>query len=436
MLVPELFQHVHVRGIAGLGLFARRQRQLFKQDLTELLRGVDVEFPAREAVDLALAVGDPSAQHLVEAVQGVRVHQNAGDLHLRQNPAKGQIHFIEQLFAADLAQGSVQHRMQGEDCGGLGLQHRACGLICGHALRRKRFGLRELGVEIFHRELGKLVLAACRIQQIGRKLGVKDDPLAGKTPLQQTALELLRPVGQNGNASRKQGVQTGFPGVSQGLAAQDRHPAALVHGKGLQPLVGADGDGLPAQAVQPGGNGPGVRSGRGDGLRRRGRWRERKLLRLRGAETVLVDQLHKVQPQEEVVERAAVRLADAGVLRRKVPDRSVRADRRQLVGEVGAILSGLQLVVELALHILPAQMRIDPVQGPEAEQKVGGGLGADAGHAGDVVGGIAHQSLEVDQTDRLEAVFGFKDLGGVERGVGLSALRDHQLDRDARIHEL
>ena len=40
VLVPQLFQHLGAGGVAGLGLFHRRQAQVLKEDLAQLLGGV------------------------------------------------------------------------------------------------------------------------------------------------------------------------------------------------------------------------------------------------------------------------------------------------------------------------------------------------------------------------------------------------------------
>ena len=65
-----------------------------------------------------------------------------------------------------------------------------------------------------------------------------------------------------------------------------------------------------------------------------------------------------------------------------------------------------------------------------------GGLFADACHAGDVVGGVAHEGLEVDHVDGVEAVLLPKRLRGHVLRGGLAHAGGHQLDLGAVGDEL
>lgn len=49
VLALELFEHIRVCRIAALRLLACGQSQLIKQDLAELLRGIDIEFAPGES---------------------------------------------------------------------------------------------------------------------------------------------------------------------------------------------------------------------------------------------------------------------------------------------------------------------------------------------------------------------------------------------------
>ena len=66
VLAPELFEHVGVRRIAAFGLLARGQAKLVKEDLAELLGGIDVEFPSGKAENGLLGRADAAFQHVSE----------------------------------------------------------------------------------------------------------------------------------------------------------------------------------------------------------------------------------------------------------------------------------------------------------------------------------------------------------------------------------
>ena len=129
----------------------------------------------------------------------------------------------------------------------------------------------------------------------------------------------------------------------------------------------------------------------------------RLLLRLRrGAQAVSVDELLELQLQEQVVELGPKRAAD--VLRWVKRERRVRHDRCQPVAVARGVLAGLQLADGGGLGLDVGEKAVDLVDAAVALHERHGRLFAHAGDAGDVVGRVTHEGLEVDHVDRGEAV--------------------------------
>ena len=147
---------------------------------------------------------------------------------------------------------------------------------------------------------------------------------------------------------------------------------------------------------------------------------------LRGMQAVAGDLPGKFKPGEELIERIVVRLLHTAILRRKI-DRRFAADRRQIIGHVGAFPALLELCAELVLDRV--QMRIDPVQRAIVQQQLRRRLRADARDARDVIGAVAHQGFKIDQMDGVKAVFLTEAGRVIVDRDGLRKLGGHQLDR-------
>ena len=96
MLVFQLFQHVRIGGVAGLGLLHHRQPQGFKQQLSQLLGGIDIELFSGISVNDFLTVCNPLGKHLPEGLQKAAIHADAPLLHPIQNSTQGQFDFLIQ----------------------------------------------------------------------------------------------------------------------------------------------------------------------------------------------------------------------------------------------------------------------------------------------------------------------------------------------------
>ena len=117
--------------------------------------------------------------------------------------------------------------------------------------------------------------------------------------------------------------------------------------------------------------------------------------------------------------RLEVRLEHSGI------DRTVGVDRREFVREIGKVLVLFQLFAQLALDLV--QVGVHPVQSAVAVQQALRRLFADSGHAGDVVGRVAHQRFEVDDLRRREPVILFELCLVHQRDLGDALDREHDL---------
>ena len=90
-------------------------------------------------------------------------------------------------------------------------------------------------------------------------------------------------------------------------------------------------------------------------------------------------------------------------------------------GKPEAVLRGLLAVLQLGagalFDALVVDVRVHALERAEVVQQLHGGLFTDAGHARDIVRRIAHERLEVNQANRVEAVF-LAEGGGVVGLVG------------------
>ena len=153
------------------------------------------------------------------------------------------------------------------------------------------------------------------------------------------------------------------------------------------------------------------------------------------AEPVAVNEPDKFQLLEQVVEHGLVVGLFQSVHGGKV-DGGLGDNGGQLVRKVGAFFPVFQLLPELGPDGAVGKVLVYPVQGAEFQQKVRGGFLPHTGHPGDIVGGIAHQGLQVDEASGFKAVFLPEFLLVIEGGAGLTGPGDHQLHMDVFVNEL
>ena len=449
MLAPQLLQHVGVGGVASLGLFHRGQSQLVKEDAAQLLGGVDVELLPRQRKDGCLGPLYPLGEHLSEADQRPPVHQHPFPLHLRQHWAEGQLDLLVQRPQVQLLQPLSQRLVEGPDKGAVGYQGAHWGRRVGQGaegpLLQIGGGLGELLVVVGHPQLLQLVAAVSRGQEIGRHFGVKDE-VPGLDPLvQQGFPKLLDPMGRLADAWGEELPQELVVAVQPAGEKQRRPGEALtllpLHAHGVQP-----GQSQHIHLVQPPPQGkqllhplPALHhlalTGSGD------RGRLCIPLSLGCGESVFIDELGKLQPEEELVQGGPVRLPAQVCLRCEL-DGSVGADGGQIIGHAGHLLPLGQLFDHSRLgwgvsgHLDLRHGRVQQVDGSIPLDQGHGRLLPHPFHPGDVVAGIPHEGFQIDNVDGPEAVLLLKGLRGHIPGGGTAHAGGHQLDGGGLCHQL
>ena len=102
-------------------------------------------------------------------------------------------------------------------------------------------------------------------------------------------------------------------------------------------------------------------------------------------------------------------------------ERHAAVDGGKPVAVPRGLFAVLQLGTRALFDALVVDVRVHALERAEVVQQLHGGLFTDAGHARDVIRGIAHERLEVNQANRVEAVF-LAESGGV---VGLISGLSH-----------
>ena len=100
--------------------------------------------------------------------------------------------------------------------------------------------------------------------------------------------------------------------------------------------------------------------------------------------------------------------------------RHVGDDGRQFVAHLLHVRALAQLVPHAVAHVQRAEVGVDLLHAVIPPDQIQRGFFADARHAGDVVAGVAHQRLEVDHADGVEAVLLPEALHRVVDGLGLA----------------
>ncbi len=396
MLVADLGEDAGVGREAGLAAPFPRQAELLEEDAADLLWRADRELLLGQLEDLLLQGGDPLAEAGADLGQPLGVELQALAFHRREDVDQRQLDVAQQRRQVELGEsrplgldeGRDQARLLGRVEAGLDLlAERELPVVPG-ALGGRALGEADAGVG---RQLGQLVGAALRLQQVGGEHRVvvqrQLDPLAGGGGEQSVAAaaERLRVVG---------GERMGGEGDRQ-----------------LVERRGAGEDPLPL------GGGPAVA---GD------RQRHRALAEIAGRPLLDLDRqllldpaagnrlalgkrlfqpLHH-RPQLELAHEVAQDAA-VGLRRHRLPQVDARVDvvleRRQLLRHARVVGVLDQVLLALGAGDL-LDARQDSLQRAEPLQQLGGRLLADPGDAGDVVGGVAAQPHQVDDQLRRHPV--------------------------------
>ena len=121
MIGDQLLQHLGIGGIAALGFLFGGQLQLAKQNISQLLGGIDIEFAAGQLIDLLLQLDGQSIQVDAELPQALAVDAKAGELHRGQHLTEGLLHLPQQLllavrFQLPFQQGRKRRKAQAFPC--------------------------------------------------------------------------------------------------------------------------------------------------------------------------------------------------------------------------------------------------------------------------------------------------------------------------------
>ena len=225
MLVFQLFEHLRVRGIAAFRLLHRRQSQLFKQQLPELLRRVDVELPARIAENQLLTGRDPLREHIAERDQRQLVDEHARRLHPRQHRAERQLHVIIQLLHPLRFQLRGQHRIERRDRRRPREQIRRNRRLAQFLFVREA----DLTAAVLHEHPVDRIASLRRIEQIARQRCVKAEALDGQILPQQEPHRLLDVVRHLPDVPRAESAQERLISLAKHLPGKKPCGISVIH---------------------------------------------------------------------------------------------------------------------------------------------------------------------------------------------------------------
>ena len=117
-------------------------------------------------------------------------------------------------------------------------------------------------------------------------------------------------------------------------------------------------------------------------------------------------------------------------------ERHMAVDGGELIAQKGRLAALGELLLRAGLDRQGVEVGVDVLEGAPVLQEGFRRLLADAGHAGDVVGGVALERLEVDHAPGLKAVDLDEFVAVVAGGLAAAHGRDGELDRDVGADEL
>ena len=287
--------------------------------------------------------------------------------------------------------------------------------------------LHQLRVEIPGEQLPDLIFAAGGVHQIGGQSGVEHEALCVQAVFQQRPHEVLDVVAHLFDVGGEQGVQQRVPvtgvvlkekfrrqgGIRSGIAVrndpreirQGQHRHMVRPAEQLQHLPGT---GFPRDPLRCHGD---VRCGI-----RRGRFPR--------TQAHFFDQLGKFQLQKQGIRRRCRLLHP--VFRRVEGQRRIGDDGGQPVRVSGRLLPRRQFFDGGRLGVDFRQLLINGIHTAIFLNQIHGGLFTHPRYAGDIVGGVSHEGLQVDHVDGCKAVLLPEGLRGHVLGGGLAHTGGHQ----------
>ena len=415
-----------VEALAGLLEAGGGQAHHVEEDVRELLRRVEVELLPRLGADGGDHGVDLGAEARCLLGQDVRVAPEALALHLQQHEGERHLDRGEELERAVPLQGLAQHvheRELGQDVEGL--LRRLVGRL-GHGAAGEGGVLVELGRREGARVGVEQVAGDGDVEEVrGVEVGDGDERLQDGVSGDDLVEKGLH-VGADEPALEREVADGRAQGVvtldAQQLVARGapQHAGLLLGEEGLLALLrlgglklcrdrGAVGDGgveRRARSV--------ARKGLGNLQGGCGRDVHARLGTAEAKETG--DHAREAERGEGVGDGLGLEGGELGVGEVELDGR-VGADGRDLAADERVVDVGAQVLAHLPLHLVG--VGDDLVEAAVLDDEGGGLLGADAGHAGDVVGRVALEAVEVGDELGRDAVVEVVDaLGRHDLHVG------------------
>ena len=288
--------------------------------------------------------------------------------------------------------------------------------------------LHQFRLEIPSEQLTDFIFAAGGVHQIGGQSGVEHEALCVQAVFQQRPHEVLDVMAHFFNVGGEQGVQQRVPVTGVALEEKFRRQGGIRPGIAVRNDPGEVRQGQHRHMIrltEQFQHLPGTGFLR-DPLRRHGDVRRGiRRSRFLWTQAHFFNQLGKFQLQKQGIRRRCRLLHP--VFRRVEGQRRISDNGGQPVGMAGCVLSRRQLFDGGGLGVDIRKLFINGVHAAIFLNKIHSGLFTHPRYAGDIVGGVSHEGLQVDHVDRFKAVLLPESLRGHILGGGLAHAGGHQL---------
>ena len=385
LVVRELVKHVGGGGITVFCLFRRFKPHFLKKDGTELLGGIDIEFPARKEVYARLKLGGKGGKLFPESAQSLGIDKESALLHCVKYLANGYLYIRKKLQIAVFLKALL-------------LIVPKSNYIIYRGIRTERM-LGANGI--------KAVVGSTRLQNIVRKHSIK---YTSAYPAPYSMAGGLKIVADELHSSVKECVRffhliCGKAHIS--AVAVNKHSVRIhVKYRSLTVCKGAKLCGV-------------------DGFRLRG-CGIFKLVRLYGE---LFRKLCKAKLGKQRGKPCIVSLR-LGYLFKPEAELCIPLYRCKLKGKVCKLPPRLQLCLLPCGYRGIGERRIHSVKIAVLADELEGGLFSYAGHSGDIIGAIPHQRLAVHVIFRRHSVFFLKSGRIGDQGLLICAKKHRGLIRN------
>ena len=393
------------------------------------------------AVDTLLKLFNAGSQHFSELCQCLAVDEEAFHFHLRQHLTQGQLHILVQLPHTQFFQTLAEGIMEGSNEGGVAQpcpqRHCQIGQRPEGSLFQILRSLGRLEVKVGHTQLFQIIAAVGGCQQVGRHRSIKHKSIRAQTLRQQgihQGLNVMTCFFDLGTEKSTQELVVALQPVSQEHRRQSVLPLTVLHAHTVQVGQRKAGHILPAsEQLQQFLHAGTV----GNDLALAGSLKHCFVLcltlTLRCSQAVLVNQFGELQLQKQLIECRPIDRLPLVLFCRKLDGR-IGSDGGQIVGHSGALIALLQFLDNARLgrrtgsHLRCGHIGVEQVDGAIALHKGHRRLFSHALNTRDVVRGIAHQGLQVDDVNGIKAVLLPERFRCHIFGCGASHTGRHQLN--------